>query len=93
MQSSEWSASDKFKAQFYLERAIEMLESTPLHKNFIKDMIFKEGDSASIRAMCNYLMSNIGLATSNETQIMKYKVPATYILKIINGLIKNHPMT
>lgn len=38
-QTENQTAKDKFQAQFNLERLIDILENTPIQKNFLKDNI------------------------------------------------------
>ena len=71
---------------------IEILESTPVQKNFLKDSLLSNPHGIqSLQAMVEFATSTSLKDISNEQVINKFKLSNQYILKIINGLVKNHP--
>jgi len=89
--SQEFTNQDRFKSQFNMERVVEIVESTPIGKSFIKDELLASENGAKIQAICDFL-NNVSLVdVSSEANVYRYKLANTYILKFLCGLLKNHP--
>lgn len=91
--SNQWTNQDKFKAQFYLERVIEVLDSTPVYKNFLKDAILNFNNGQVVEDMCVFLNKVSLSQPENENEVYKYKLANSYVLRLINSQGKNHPHT
>jgi hypothetical protein len=63
---AEMTANEKFSAQFFLDRAIEIIESITTSKTYIKDAILKNCGSL-LETMWNYLLSTT-LANTHSQQ-------------------------
>ena len=70
---------------------MEILESIPVQKNFIKEQLINSGLSHKIREIVDFLLRTSLLDLSDENLIKKYKLTNMYSLKFINALVKNHP--
>jgi hypothetical protein len=87
---AEMTSKEKFIAQFNLERVIEILESIPFTKNYLKDQ-FVADCSHLLESMWNYMLSTTLADLSNEPQVYKHKLANSYSLRLLFVLYKNHP--
>ena len=90
---AEMTAKEKFVAQFNLERVIEILDSIPSSKNFIKDRFHQsQGESMIVKILNN--LQQVTLADlKNETLVNKHKLGNSYSLRFLYSFTKNHPLS
>ena len=69
---------------------IEILESIPLTKNYLKDQ-FVTDCGHLLESMWNYMLSTTLVDVANEPQVYKHKLANSYSLRLLYVLYKNHP--
>ena len=90
---AEMTAKEKFIALFNLERVIEILDSTPLSKNYIKDKIHSALGPHLLASMWTYLLSTTLADLSSEASVHKHKLANTYTLRVLLSYTKSHPLS
>ena len=70
---AQMTAKEKFTAQFNIERVIEIFESTPITKNYLKDQI-NENCGNLLQSMWTYLVSTTLFDLSSEQAVFKHKL-------------------
>ncbi len=75
-----------------MERVIEILESIPPTKNYLKDQI-SANCGQLLESMWTYLLSTTLVDLSNEQAVFKHKLANQYTLRVLYSLLKNHPLS
>ena len=86
-----WTNKQKITALYNLERVIEVLESTPVAKTFLKDAINSYDSGNKVKTLYNYLCETSLKDVTNEAYVYKYKLANQYALKVLIALLKNNP--
>lgn len=73
-----------------MERVIEIIDSIPSAKNYLKDRI-QENCGQLLSSMWRYLMTTTLVSLDNENLVFKHKLANQYTLRLILALLKNHP--
>ena len=71
---------------------IEILDSIPSTKNYLKDS-FLSTCGLLLDSMWHYLMTTTLADLSNESQVIKHKLASQYTLRVLYSLTKNHPQS
>ena len=71
---------------------IEILDSTPISKNYIKDSLHAALGPHLLESMWNFLLSTTLADLKNEAAVCgKYKLANAYTLRLLLSYTRNHP--
>lgn len=85
---STLTAHELFTTKFYLERIIEIMESIPVHKNFIKDAICK---IPSVIQFFASIANDNTQFTQPDTERNEDFDQNVLILRLVKSMTLNHP--
>ena len=80
---------DTFTSKFYIERIIDIIESIPVHKNFIKDSI--ADDVPQFNDLLKFMITDAAQFREPEIDRPEDINQNTLMLRIVKAMIKNRP--
>ena len=80
-------SADSFTHRFYIERIIDIVESIPVHKNFIKDSLCETSEFAALLTFMANESAQFIEPTIDRPQDLTQNV---VMLRVIKAIIKNH---
>mmetsp|Transcript_21654 Transcript_21654/g.15911 ORF Transcript_21654/g.15911 Transcript_21654/m.15911 type:complete len:80 (+) Transcript_21654:3217-3456(+) len=76
---------------FNLERVVEVVESTPIAKTFLKEELIEAQNGTRMQKVWSFMLDVSLKDIANEQELYKYKLANQYLLKLTCGLVRNHP--